>query len=289
MARPHEHLSGIERIHGSGNASDALRTLLHRGLRAMNDKSREERVAQRGTADKLNPHVSDAGKCVRQVVMSLMNLPAEPYTDDSLMNFLVGHAVEEAWAAVLTAAGAEFVREDRVEIPVVGTKVTGRQDFGGIRLVWRASVAEALGLDDLAAIPDGAIVELKSINSRSMSWMLKKGEKGKDEHRRQLRLYLYATGAPVGFLVYLVKDATKGEPILHAWEVEPNDAASGRDLEQLASAYEMASSGAVPPIPEGFKKSAYPCSYCAFRPLCWDEQNLELLLAASIAAKEDVA
>jgi hypothetical protein len=200
------------------------------------------------------------------------------------MNFLVGHAVEEAWAKILIAAGCEFVREERVEIRVGATVVSGRQDFGGIRLVWRAGASATI--PELAEIPDGAIIELKSINSRSASWMLKKGEEGKSEHRRQLGLYLKAKDAALGFLIYLVKDATKGEPILHAWAVEPDDAQANNDLQSLSLAYELAKSGTVAPIPAEYKKSAYPCSYCQYRAHCWEPDfNLKALLTASIEAR----
>lgn len=260
MARPTQHLAEIVRNHGSGDATEELRAILHDGLFALNDKKREIRIAERGTADKKNPHISDAGKCPRAVVYSLMNAePSDPFTADSLMNFLVGSAVEEAWAAILTAAGAEFIREEHVSIPSGDTVITGRKDFDGIRLLWH-----------------GSVIELKSTNSRSMGWMLKKQEQGKPEHRRQLNLYLFDKNAESGYLVYLVKDATKGEPILHAWKVELDRAQAEDDIDALARCHEEARSGSLPQIPEGNKQSAYPCSYCNFRTKCWLAASLEI-------------
>lgn len=253
MPRPTQHLAEIERFSGSGNATEELRTILNDGLFALDAKKRADRIAERGTADKKNPHISDAGKCIRAVTYSLMNEePSDPFTADSLMNFLVGTAVEEAWAKILTAAGAEFVREEHVSIAVNGTVVTGRKDFDGIRLLWH-----------------GNIVELKSINSRSMGWMLKKKQEGKDDHRRQLNLYLFSAGVPSGYLVYLVKDATKGEPILHAYRVDLNEELAKDDLALMADAHKMARENFLPLIPEDFKQTAYPCTYCQFRTKCW--------------------
>jgi CRISPR/Cas system-associated exonuclease Cas4 (RecB family) len=262
MARPQQHLAQVVRSHGSGNATAELRAILRNGLQAMEAEKQAARIELKGTAAKTNPYISDAGRCIRQVTFSLMNIePSEPYTEDALMNFLVGHAVEEAWAQVLIGAGATFVREERVEIPIDGTKVTGRKDFDGIRLLWQSS-----------------IVELKSTNSRSMAWTLKRGDQGKPDHRRQLNLYLHASRMEVGYLVYLVKDATKGEPILHAWAVDYDEEQALADLEAMAMANALAQIQRPPAIPEGMKQSAYPCSYCSYRTHCW--------LAASIAQKE---
>jgi CRISPR/Cas system-associated exonuclease Cas4 (RecB family) len=259
MGRPQQHLAEVVRNTGSGNATDELRSILRNGLVALNDAQQAERLAQRGTADKLNPHVSDAGKCPRQITYSLRNIkPSDPMTEDSLTNFLVGHAVEEVWAKILIAAGAEIVREERVSIPAGNTVVTGRKDFG-IKLLWRQS-----------------IVELKSTNSRSMAFMLKSGEKGKADHRKQLNLYLHASKFPhplgavdTGYLVYVVKDATKGEPILHAWEVEYDEGQANNDLMALSLADEIAKRGELAPVPEGYSSTKFPCTYCNWRSACW--------------------
>jgi CRISPR/Cas system-associated exonuclease Cas4 (RecB family) len=258
MGRPQRHLSEVVRTHGSGNATDELRAILRNGLVALNDEQQAARLIERGTLDKLNPHISDAGKCPRQVTYSLRNIePSDPMTEDSLTNFLVGHAVEDAWAKILVAAGAEIVREERVSIPAVATVVTGRKDFG-VKLLWRESV-----------------VELKSINSRAMAFMLKSGERGKPDHRRQLNLYLRASGLSVGHLVYLVKDATKGEPILHAWEVEYDAERADADIAALVLADEIAKRGELAPIPEGNQQNKYPCTYCNWRTACWLQASIE--------------
>lgn len=268
--RPQTHLAEIVRFNDSGDATAELREVLRAGLFALNEQKKAARIAERGTADKLNPHVSDAGRCPRQTVYSLMNVPeSDPLTEDSLMNFLVGHAVEEAWAQILTAAGAEYVREERVSIRAGETVITGRKDFDGIRLLWL-----------------GSIVELKSINSRSMGWMLKRGEKGKPDHRRQLGLYLHAGGHDAGYLVYLIKDATRGEPILYAWRVDRNDDLAQDDVTSLALCHADAKRGFLPAIPEDYKKTAYPCTYCNYRGHCWTpDATLEVMLGKSLESK----
>lgn len=257
--RKQQHLAEVERHHGSGDATAELRTILERGLFALNEQKTAARIAERGDNLKRNPHVSDAGKCIRAVTYSLRNIEeSDPFTADSLANFLIGHAAEDVYADILKAAGAEFVREEYVSIPAGATVVTGRKDFDGVRLLW-----------------GGAIVELKTTSSRAMSFMLKKGERGKDAHRRQLNLYLYATGMNAGYLVYVVKDATKGEPIFHAWLVERDDAQANNDLMALSLAKQIADTNELPAIPQDFKQSAFPCTYCSWRTRCWLEASIK--------------
>ncbi len=271
--RPQTHLADVVRMHGTGDATAELREIMMKGLFAMNEQKQAERLAEKGTTDKLNPYVSDAGKCGRAVTFSLMNVPeSDPLTADSLMNFLVGRAVEEAWAQILIAQGAEFVREEKVRIPAGITEITGRKDFthGGVRLLFRSD-----------------IVELKSINSRAMGFMLRRGDDGRDEHRRQLNLYLEHEGAKSGYLVYIVKDATKGEPIIHAYHVAHSDEQVAKDRRSLVRAFSAAKAGTPPPIPEDFSRNSFPCSYCGYRKTCWDTPDDDLVgaLKRSLEAK----
>lgn len=253
------HLSEFENEFGTGSGSHVIRDLVGKGIALLNENSQKERVASKGTDLKENPHVSDAGKCPRQVYFSLRNIPkTEPLTTDSLVNFGVGHAVEEWLTKALEVQGAGVIREARIEIPVDGTVVSGRVDF-------------------LVTLPEfHSIVELKSINSRSMGFTLRKQEPGKDDHRRQLNLYLHAAaqeqleGGPFdkGYLIYVVKDATKGEPPLHAFEVAYNKNIAEADLLWLARLKKQADAKSDPGIPTGYTKSKYPCNYCGWQSYC---------------------
>jgi hypothetical protein len=269
-ARPQQHLAEVVRIHGRGDGAEELNALISRGLFALNEKKKADRIAEKGTADKTNPHISDAGKCIRAVTYSLLNIPeSNPVDEDSLTNFLVGHAVEEAFAQILTAAGAEYVREEKVSIPAGQTVITGRKDFDGITLLL-----------------SGAPVELKSTNSRAMGMMLKKGERGRDGHRRQLNLYLWANQKPFGYLVYAVKDATKGEPTRYVFKIDLDVDQAVSDLTELSNAYTMAKDGILPPKPEGYTRSSWQCRYCNHFGTCWEGKNTEALLEKSIEARQ---
>jgi hypothetical protein len=274
------HLSKVEEQFGTGDGSRAIRDLVAGGLAKRREEEQAERAKTRPDG-KVNPHVSDAGKCPRKIFFSLIGEPeTNPPDNDSLINFAVGNAVEEAFAYLIEPLGGEVIREVRVEIPVRDTVVTGRADF-------------------LVALEKfDSILELKSINSRSLKWMLKKQEAGKEDHRRQLNLYLHASKNGLlrvptwmtvgegdrkikaevgtrplffdkGFLVYIVKDATKGEPPVHAFEVQYSERRAKADLADMWRVYELALVDADPGIPDGYKRNAYPCNYCPFQDRCW--------------------
>lgn len=224
---------------------------------------------------KSNPHVTDAGKCDRKVYLSLVGQePTNPLTVDSMVNFGVGHAVEEWLAQVLAEQGITVYREVRVEIPIHDTVVTGRIDF--------------------AFVASGRLIELKTISSRAMAAMLRTGEAGRDEHRRQINLYKYSSeygtltsgGVPLQgefnelFLIYITKDATAREPSINAWRVEYDPAQALEDLNHLAELHGLAKRGMDPGIPHEYLKNfhtskthdpGWQCrgAYCQFAAHCW--------------------
>lgn len=262
-----QHLSQVVEDHGTGAATTQVVRWVEEGLRQANERSQEERAASKGTTDKTNPHISDSSKCVRQVWFSLINEPqTEPLTTDSLVNFAVGHAVEEAFASMLEESGATVTREVHVEIPTGSTKVTGRIDF-------------------LVTLPgEKVLIELKSISSRSMGMTLRKGEPGKEEHRHQANLYVHASKMGLlpdeyekAYLVYLVKDATRREPTIHAFEVQYDKAMAEADLKSLAILNAKAENGMEVPIPADIaqeyqakgKPPLWPCAYCSWQSRCF--------------------
>jgi hypothetical protein len=262
--RPQQHLREVVDQYDGAPDPAGIALLLERGLWAARDAEQAARLADRGTLDKLNPHISDAGKCPRQVFLSLRNVPeTDPLTADSLVNFGIGHAVEEWFANILMAQGAEILREVRVEIPAGNTKVSGRSDF-------------------LVRLPYGqrqVLIELKSASSRSMSFGIKKGEQGKDDHRRQLNLYLHASQLGLlpegwgpfdeGYLVYGVKDATKGEPPFFPYLVAYDEDLALNDLRNLAQLHAVAKLGGDIPIPdESYTKRKFPCGWCSYATHC---------------------
>lgn len=253
------HLAQVEDEHGTGTGSAAIRQLIETGIKAANDAQQKARVEAKGTDKKENAYVTDAGKCPRKVWLSLKNVPeTEELSTDSYVNFGVGHAVEDWLAATLEAQGAEIIREHRVQYEESGVAISGRVDF-------------------LVTLPDyNCLIELKTTSSRAMSFMLKNQEAGKDDHRRQANLYCHFSHlAPINgrsydtaFLVYVVKDATRREPTIHAFEVKYDEQEAKADIKNLVEISHMARKDIDPGIPVGYTKSKWPCNYCGFRSFC---------------------
>lgn len=259
-----QHLAQVEENHGTGTGSSAIRQLIETGIKAANDAKQEARVKEKGTDQKTNPYVTDAGKCVRKVYLSLANVPeTEELTTDSYVNFGVGHSVEEWLADVLEAQGAEIVREYSIKHLDSGVIISGRVDF-------------------IVTLPDyNCLIELKTTSSRAMGFMLRNGEAGKADHRKQANLYLHFSQLSMingrmydtAYLVYVVKDATRREPTIHAFEVKYDEEMARADIKNLVEIAHMAKKGIDPGIPVGYTKSKFPCSYCGHKGFCYDKKE----------------
>lgn len=291
MGRPIRNLAELRNGSGSlppippNSETDAIVALLEIGLRAKYDATKEERTTA---------HVSDAGKCPRALYYRMTGKgETNPMDTSSLINFMVGRAVESAIAEMLRWAGAKVIRETAVDLKYKGNVIPGHIDHlihydNYAREVLFATVPN-LG----AALPQGrATIETKSISSRNAWWMLKEGRQGQDDHRKQLRLYRHAAeqGA-IGFdeegdmvelapfaecpwyLVYVVKDSVKDEPNIYAYEVPYDAREAEKDLAFLASANGCAEAEVDPGRPPGYVPTRYPCKgYCNYRTLCWGDE-----------------
>lgn len=262
--RATQHLAETVRDYGPTPAADEVMALLAAGIKAKNDAETARRIAERGTADKLNPHASDAGKsCLRQTVYSLLNVPkSNPPDLNAEINFAVGHAVEEMFADILGAAmpDAKIRREVHFSIPVDGTHVSGRTDF------------------IIESISRNTLIELKAKNAPACGYMIRNGEQGQADHRRQVNLYMHASHMPESpfshpydeaWLVYIANGAIKGEPVVHAFTVAYDPDMAREDLRILANAKNLADAGTLPDRAPELKRSAFPCSYCNWKSHCW--------------------
>jgi len=228
-------------------------------------------------------HVSHAGKCQQQVFYDVTGAEkTNPLTADSLINFKVGRSVEEVIADLLEQGGV-LIRETVVSIPAEGEIVTGHIDV----LVWFPDTNE--------------IWELKSIASKAMSYLLKKGEEGRPDARQQLNLYMHAsrqglvkvrvpgliadptaivqdTGKGLyttlwprfkkGHLVYVIKDATVDEPTMFDFELAYDEWLEKADLLRMAAIKKDADQGIDPGIPPEYmdefqKKKKVPYFPCS--------------------------
>lgn len=252
--------------------SRIIADILGTGLRVKQANQAAQRIIDKGTDIKSNPYVTDADKCPRATGYSLLNEPkSNPDSTESLIAFELGRAAEGLFAEALTLAGCKVHREVRLEIPFLygpqdaqlASFISGRTDF----------------LVELPALLD-SIIELKTINSRSMQWMVKRGEYGKSAHRHQLNLYLEASQRglvvidgeeknwDLGYLTYILKDAVKGEPSIVTWIQHYDAKMAADDIAELTALKEAASLGVLPPRP--YERPAWwPCHYCPYEITCW--------------------
>lgn len=266
-----------QNIQGSGTAE--IVSLFEQSLAIANDESRKQRIADKGTDQKTNPYVTDAKSCPRKVWFSLKNIPeTEPLTTQSLINFGLGHSAEEFAASIFERfPDAKVERELRIEIPVGQTCVSGRIDF-------------------LIELPSfNSIVELKTTSSLSMKYTLQglaKGEKqdSHEKYRAQANLYLHASQLGLvgskpyetAYLIYLIKDAKKGQEPIQAFKIAYNQLAAEGDLRQLALIKEMAVRDQDPGVPVAYLqhytekgKLIWNCSYCSYKSNCWGKGGLK--------------
>lgn len=260
--RPTQHLADVVRKNGPAAGSRFISTLLETGLELERQKEQEQRAAAGKT---VNPYFTMTEKCVRQSFFTLTEEPpSNPLDVNSLTNFKVGHAIEEAFGSIIAwASGGDLRREISMEFEVDGIRISGRLDFA------------------LPLLEENILIELKATNRFAIKKMLETGEMGRSAHRGQLNMYLHAAaegkldeafGRPVRFdlayLVYIVQGATKGEPVCHAFPVEYNRQKAEGDLVYLAQLGKMAKAGEDPGIPTGFTKSYWECRYCSYTDRC---------------------
>lgn len=229
-------------------------------------KRQQDRLDERGTLDKQNSYVTDAGKeCGRQVVYANLNVPRTDPTDVSgKLKMKFGNIGEETMALLYTDAGWEVEREVHVRcVAKDGHEVTGRIDF--------------------LLRKDGIVRELKCVASDSFKWTLARREPGKPDHRAQLNLYLHwmtEQGIPfrLGQLVYFLTDAPKGTPNPLAFPLAYDRDKALADIERLAELWRMSEAGIVPDRPPhieeireaGGRPPVWPCLYCDWKTHCWN-------------------
>jgi len=268
--KPQQHLSGIVRESGTGEATEPVRTLLEYGLARKLEQEKAQRAAE-GKEFREYPYVTDAGKCPRQLYFALTNTPkTEHLTLDSWMTLRIGQLAELAYVELLEAAGVKILSQERVELEVDGEKVVGKLDL----LLEVPAEVRAL----IPGLDERELWELKTKNSRALGWLLKKGGPEKDDgYTKQVNLYLEAgksgkIPAPTlarGRLVYTAVGSTKGEPLFSAYYVNHDEAAADNDLKILGQAMKDARNGVDPGVPEAYLKNpVWPCAYCDWKKLC---------------------
>lgn len=110
------------------------------------------------------------------------------------------------------------------------------------------------------------VVECKTINEAGFSYR-KIYHKPKDEHYRQIQLYLYALNYTHGFVFYYCKNDSAILPLM----VERDDKFLNSVLDQYARIYKVFKDGDIPKRP--YKKDSQNCQRCDAFSHCWSDKE----------------
>lgn len=196
--------------------------------------------------------VAGEAACHRKLWMAFHDTPKDPLPPDTLLAFEIGDAVGWRIANILAKRGVV----EKVELPMAfpGYPVTGRLDI----LLSR----------------DRTIVEVKTATQKQRKYL------PKVDHIAQCNLYLHGVqqlreyeDVTSGEVLYVFKDAAKGQPIQQSYAVPYDKTLAQETLKAFGAAFDVARGEDMPDRPEGFSPSKFPCSYCAFQTACWSGWN----------------
>lgn len=197
------------------------------------------------TEEKSSLYCSDAYKCPKKVYFDFKNKDkAEEFPPRILRIFQNGDAVHSRICYYFEKAGE--LEGTEIDIPKNDYNIRGRID---------------------AMLRDGTIVEIKSINSAFVEEPIK-------EHVGQLQLYLFLFGNTIngsrkGILIYESKVNNEVFP----FDIQLDMNIVNEILEQFKEIQECVLKSTPPERDRFYKKFRYPCKYCQFLKMCYDEKK----------------
>lgn len=112
---------------------------------------------------------------------------------------------------------------------------------------------------------DVMIVELKSISDSGFKWISKRGPK--ENHKKQLQLYMYLTGIKEGMLLYENKNTQE----LKEFFISYDEKLVKEVVNQIVYVNEHVNKKTLPP--KEYEENSFECRYCPFRDICWPVRN----------------
>ena len=190
--------------------------------------------------DRDEPHISDTGRCARELWADLRDLhDIEPDFKTQLTRFDGGHLMG-AWEASLLK---EFIEAEYPAYTVYCEKeleidgVVGRTDF----IVYHTATAKAVWAVDF-----------------KLTWFSKAEEK--DNQRLQVSTYAAAAGAPVASIFLIAPSAYSAKPwyLQSDYSVADEMASVERELRRIKAAAFSET------MPDGDPQESWRCTTCAF-------------------------
>jgi CRISPR/Cas system-associated exonuclease Cas4 (RecB family) len=192
---------------------------------------------------------SNTNECPRFLVYTFRGVYV-PATHDARVQrmFDNGHAVHDRIYSYLDKMGILLDKEVKIETPDhLPVPIYGFAD--GI-IEWNGR----------------AVIEVKSIGEAGYAYR-KIYKKPKDEHYRQIQLYLAALKIDRGFVIY----ENRNNQALLVIEVAKDDAFLSKLFKKYDKIYQNYLANILPDRP--YKKNSTHCNYCDLKDLCWAENE----------------
>jgi len=177
---------------------------------------------------------TDTGKCPRELYYEFINAEKADYNDKDLTTFAIGKITHEYLQGLLS----EGIHEFRIDSYWRGLHITGY-------------------VDTLINTDEGlVVVDYKTNKPEGMKWI----EEGpKDEHIKQVVMYLELLGLSKGFLIYWNKST--GEMVEH--EVKRDKKVINQIFKLFSQVAEALAENKVPEAVNDWR-----CDYCKFKGEC---------------------
>lgn len=201
---------------------------------------------------------SDLGfNCKRFLFFGFVNAPSEEtFSDETNRTLEVGNQIHsmfqhfsEKWADRI-----HIKSEHYFQTPL--TKDDPKIIFSG-------------SIDDIHMYPNVGMVimEYKSINGFAIKYL---NGKPKPEHIAQIQMYMHYTGIHKGIVVYFDKNASD----IQEYKVKYDPEEVNKWIEFIKDTqYNYVDKLELPPIPETHSKSSFPCSYCKYKGICYEDKE----------------
>lgn len=270
---------GLEEYYGETSVVN----ILHKQL-AKNNES------EKGKHNSCKFYPSSAGMCSRRIVYQMMGYPQETPDGRVLMIFANGNGMHSRIEDMLGETGLlispefSFKKDEwrisgrsdaiinnflehtpsstiiKLDEPIYELDHEGkeRRDKSGHRI--------QTGVKTIYEGPDNdvMILELKSISDKGFGYL---GTTGKDEHRRQLHLYMYLTGIRVGMLLYENKNTQEMKEFLVPYDPEFAQTV----IDQIILVNKCIDEGTIPE--KEYDNLSFQCRYCPYNSICWPIKN----------------
>jgi len=197
-----------------------------------------------------NFYPSSIGRCIREVVMNMLQYPSPPKSAKFLKICDNGNGMHERWQNWFIESGILVAKEYPLKRPKY--RLSGKIDA-------------IILLDNLVSemIGELAVVEFKSANERNFKEM-DTNNIPKAEYVEQIQLYLHFLSIPYGIIIVENKNT---QDVLEFF-IEYNEKQSMKLLSRIEYINKCVNEKKLPSRPFSSPK-CYECRFCDYKEICW--------------------